>query len=171
MLKQYLECGKVTSCHGVQGEVKVQPWCDSPQFFCDLKSLYLDTNGTKAQVTSCRVHKNMVILRLADCTTAEQAVKLRGTIFYMNREESSLAPGEYFVQDLLDMMVYDVDSGRLYGKIVDVRPTGANDVYHIEFANGSIQLIPAIPEVIIEVNPEEGTMKIRPMEGLFDIED
>ena len=41
MLQQYLEIGKITNAHGVMGEVKVQPWCDSPEFFCQLQLFYL----------------------------------------------------------------------------------------------------------------------------------
>ena len=52
-----------------------------------------------------------------------------------------------------------------------VSPTGANDVYHIRFADGKERLIPAIPQVVLEIDLESNVMKIRPLEGLFDDED
>ena len=55
--------------------------------------------------------------------------------------------------------------------MAQVSPTGANDVYHIRFADGKERLIPAIPQVVIEVDLDGGVMKIRPLEGLFDDED
>ena len=42
MKHQYLEVGKVTNIHGLMGEVKVQPWADSPEFLCQFKTLYVD---------------------------------------------------------------------------------------------------------------------------------
>ena len=39
MQNQYLEVGKVTNVHGLMGEVKVQPWADSPEFLCQFKTL------------------------------------------------------------------------------------------------------------------------------------
>ena len=39
MLQQYLEVGKVTGVHGLMGEVRVQPWADSPEFLCQFKTL------------------------------------------------------------------------------------------------------------------------------------
>ena len=57
----------------------------------------------------------------------------------------------------------------VYGKIVDVTQTGANDVYHIEDEFGKVTLIPAIPQVIIQTDIEQGIMKITPLEGLFDL--
>ena len=49
----------------------------------------------------------------------------------------------------------------------EVSPTGANDVYHI-VQEGKTVLIPAIRQVIVETDPDQGIMRIRPLEGLFD---
>ena len=68
----------------------------------------------------------------------------------------------------MGLSVYDVDSGKLYGTICDITETGANDVYHIKFEDGSIQLIPVIPDVIIHIDIDADRMEIRPLKGLFD---
>ena len=39
--KQFLEIGKIINTHGVRGEVKIAPWCDSPEDFCELSRVYL----------------------------------------------------------------------------------------------------------------------------------
>ena len=53
----------------------------------------------------------------------------------------------------------------------DVLETGANDVYVISRGDGSKELlVPAIPDVIVETNLEDGFMTIRPLKGLFDDE-
>ena len=67
------------------------------------------------------------------------------------------------------MQVIDVDNGKLYGTLCDVTQTGANDVYHLD-ANGKLLLVPAIEQVVIEINLEQNKMLIRPLEGLFDDE-
>ena len=69
--------------------------------------------------------------------------------------------GEYLIQDLMGLKVVDVDDGHLYGELTQVSPTGANDVYHIRFADGKERLIPAIPQVVLEVDLDGGVMKIR----------
>ena len=66
MRKQYLECGKVVTTHGVAGEVRLQPWCDSPEELVGVKTLYLDAAGTEpVRIVRARPHKNVVILRFA----------------------------------------------------------------------------------------------------------
>ena len=41
-MKEFLECGKIVSTHGVRGEVKAEVWMDSPEEMTALKTLYLD---------------------------------------------------------------------------------------------------------------------------------
>ena len=45
MRKQFLDTGKIVGTHGIRGEVRIDPWCDSPEFLCAFKKLYLDENG------------------------------------------------------------------------------------------------------------------------------
>ena len=32
MKKQFLEAGRIVGTHGVRGEMRVEPWCDSADF-------------------------------------------------------------------------------------------------------------------------------------------
>jgi ribosome maturation factor rimM len=72
---------------------------------------------------------------------------------------------------LLGVKAVDADSGRDYGAVTDVLKTGANDVYEITGDDGKAYLLPAIPMTVIEIRLEEGLMRIRPIEGIFDHED
>ncbi len=38
MKKQFLDSGKIVGTHGIKGEVRIDPWCDSPNFSVLLKS-------------------------------------------------------------------------------------------------------------------------------------
>ena len=39
-MKKMLESGKIVNIHGLNGEVKAAPWCDSPDFLCGFDILY-----------------------------------------------------------------------------------------------------------------------------------
>ncbi len=168
MKKQYLECGRIVSTHGVRGEVKVEPWCDSPDFLLDFDAFYVGKEQKEMQVEGARVHKTMVLLKLCGVDTPEQGMALRGKMLFIDRSKVSLEEGEYFVQDLIGLSVYDADDGRLYGRLVEVSQTGANDVYHIRFEDGKIGLVPKIPQVVLGIDIEGGRMEIRPLPGLFE---
>ena len=166
--KKLLEVGKIVSVFGIKGEVKVQPWCDTPQFICDFDTLYYKS-GTPVVVERSRVQKNMVVMKIEGTDTVEDAQKLRNRVLYIDRDDVELDEGCYFVQDLIGLTVIESKDGKVYGKISDVSETGANDVYHIKDEDGREYLIPAIPDVIDSVDIEGGVMKITALDGLFDI--
>lgn len=172
MIKQYLEIGQIVSTHGIKGELRVNPWCDSPEFFKKFKTLYFDKNGEEqARVLSCRPHGNVVILMLDGIDSVEKAQKNRNRVLFMNRDDAELPDGQYYIQDLLDCEVFDADDeSRRYGVITDVSQTGANDVWHIT-DGGREYLIPAIPSVVCETDVKAGVIKIRPLRGIFEDED
>ncbi len=173
MIKEYLELGEIVGTHGIRGEIRVNPWCDSPEFAAKFKTLYFDSNGGCAvQIKSARPHGNIVLLTIKDVDTVEQAQKLRGKILYMKRSDAKLPKGSYFIAELIGCTVYDADEPeKIYGTLSDVSATGANDVWHITDENGREYLIPAIPDVCVETDVAKNRVVIRPLKGIFDDED
>lgn len=168
MKKQFLECGKIVTTQGIKGEVRVQPWCDTPGFLLGFGTLYLEKGKTPLEVERSRAQKNMVVLKIKGIDTVEAAVEMRNRVLFVNRDDVELEEGECFVQDLIGCAVVDADTGADYGEIYDVRPTGANDVYYLRDGAGVERLVPVIPDVVLERDLEAGVVKIRPLEGLFD---
>lgn len=171
MKKQYLDSGKIVGTHGIKGEVRIEPWCDSPEFLCAFKKLYLDENGQTFIEVKSRPHKNITLAKINGVDTIEEAEKFRGKIVYINREDITLDEGVNFVQDLIGLEVRDAENGTVYGKITDVLRTGANDVYEITDSNNKKYLAPVIDEVVEEINVDGGFVLIHPMKGIFDDED
>lgn len=170
MIKQYLETGKIVGTHGVRGMVRVQPWCDSGDFLCSFRTLYTDAGGkNKLKVISAKPHGNVVIMALENVNSIEDAEKLRGSVIYIDRRDTRLPEGRYFISDLLGCGVTHADTGEDLGVITDISSTGANDVWHIT-RDGREYLVPAIDDVIVTVNPAGESVVIRPLKGIFDHE-
>ena len=167
-MKKYLEIGKIVSVHGLKGDVKVEPWCNEPEFICEFDILYSKDGKKKYEIEHSRVQKNMVIMKLKGVDSVEDGQAMRNKILFMDRDDVELEEGYYFFQDLIGLTVFDADSLETYGKIKDVFQTGANDVYHIKSDEGKSYYIPAIAEVIVKTDIKDGKMYIRPLEGLFD---
>ncbi|MBQ2815250.1 MAG: 16S rRNA processing protein RimM [Clostridia bacterium] len=171
MLKKYIEAGKITGTHGIRGEMRLDTWCDSPEFMMRFKTLYLTSDGKeKWSKVSCRPHKNIAIIKVPEINSVEEADAFRGKIVYIDRTDAKLPKDKYFVQDLIGIDVFDVDSDRCYGKITDVSKTGANDVWHITNESGEY-LIPVIDDVVISVDIDNQKVQIRALKGIFDDED
>ena len=165
MQNQYLEVGKVTNVHGLMGEVKVQPWADSPEFLCQFKTLYVDEAHWPIQVERARVHKNMVIMKFEGLTDVPGALSLRNAILYIDRSDAKLPEGSFFLADIYGLEVRDAASGEVLGEIADVLTLPANNVYVVR--GGARELmIPAVPQFIAETNIEAGYIRVNMMEGL-----
>lgn len=167
--QRYLEAGEIVGTHGVRGEVRVRPECDSPDVLAGLRRLYFD-RGERAVRIRARAHKNLALIKLDGVDTVEAAAALRGTMLYLDRKDLKLEQGQYFICDLIGCSVVDDDTGEVYGECTDVTHTGANDVYHMRTTAGKEVLIPAIPSVIRAVNVDKNEIRIFAMLGLFDDE-
>ncbi|MDE6538895.1 MAG: ribosome maturation factor RimM [Ruminococcus sp.] len=165
MKKEYLEAGKIVNTHGIKGEVKIMPYTDVPELLCEFDRLFL--NKQEIFIERSRVAKNMVIAKFEGVDTPEQAEKLRNKILYMHRDDLELDDDTYFIQDLIGIEVRDAETGVIYGKIVDVMQTGANDVYVITGSDKEY-LIPAIADVVVSTDIDNNVMTIKVLNGLFD---
>lgn len=167
-MKQFLELGKINNTHGIKGEVKVALWCDDINYVKQLKTVYLDSNGKKLlTLVSARPQKSIGILKFAEITTVEQAQELKNKVLYCNRDDAKIEDGKHYLADIIGCYVVDIDTDEEYGKIVDVLNYGSCDIYDVE-SWGKHTLIPAIDDVVKEINTEYQVIKIKPMKGLFD---
>jgi len=170
MKKQYLQSGKIVGTHGIRGMVRIQPWCDSAEFLCGFKKLYLDADGTNIiNISTAKPHGNVVLAAIKGIDTIEDAESLRNKVVYINRNDVKLEEERYFIEDIIGSTVFDADTNKILGEICDVSATGANDVWHIKSGEKEY-LIPCIDEVVISVDIDLGQVVIRPLKGIFDDE-
>lgn len=170
-MKKYLDTGKIVATQGLKGEVRIDPWCNDPDFLCSFKKIYLDEKGAnKLKVISKRRQKNIVIMKFENINDIDTAKKLCGKTIYIDRSDAKLEKGEYFIQDILGIDVFDDETNVNYGKVTDVFKTGANDVYEITNPENKKYLIPVIDGVVLKTDVEKRIMKIKPLKGIFDDE-
>ena len=141
--------GVIAGTHGLHGEVKVFPTTDEPRRFLDLKQVIMDTGREERvlKIRSVKFFKKFVILGFEEMNRIEDVERLKGSELLIPREDAiELEEGEYFIPDLLGLKV-TTDDGRELGVIKDVIETGA----------------------ILDVNLEEGSMKVHLLPGLENL--
>lgn len=166
-MREFLEAGRIINKRGLGGELKIESYCDSPDMFCSFEKVYLDSNGKdERKVLSAKLYKEWVYLKIEGITTAEDADKVRNKIIYVNRNDIEIDDDCIFIDDILGLDVIDADNGTVYGKLDEVFNRGASDIYRV--LNGDKEyLIPAVDEIVIEIDVEKGIF-IRPIPGLID---
>jgi len=167
---EWATIGKVVAPFGIHGEIKVLSLTDIPNRFAELEVIYLGSDHIRHTIISVRPYKgDMVVMKLAGIEDANTAETLRN--FDLSIPLSQLAPlppDSYYQHDIIGLEVATID-GQNVGKIVDIMVTGSNDVYIIEGKTpGREILIPAIKDVIKQVDLIRKLMYIEPMKGLLD---
>ena len=161
MPDQFLECGKIVNSHGIRGEVKIQPWADSPEVLCALPALY--SYGRKVAIRSARVHKGNVIALLEGVEDVDQAMLLKNKVVCLDRGDLKLPEGTFFLADLMGLRVID-EAGVELGVLREVLSPSRQQVYVVK---GDRELmIPAVPQFILETNVAGGYIKVRLIEGM-----
>ena len=147
---------------GVRGEVKIQPWADTPDFLTGFEHLYID--GAPVKVLSAKVHKGCVIAALEGVVDIEGSIKLKNKTVSIAREDVQLEQGRHFIADLVGLRAIDSTTGGEIGTVTDVLTLPANNVYVVKGAKEI--LIPAVPEFVREININEGYISFNLIEGL-----
>ena len=167
-MEEYFEIGQIVNTSGLIGVLKIKPFTDDIKEFSNLKTIYIKTkNGlTEFKIEQVRYVKNMVMLKLTGIDTVEEAEKYRNLYIKILRDqEEELEEGSYYVVDILGCKV-NTDTNQELGKVVDVFQTGSNDVYVVKDEQGKQILLPAIKQVIKNVDVKNKIIIVHLLEGL-----
>lgn len=169
-MEKYLEIGQIVNTFGIKGQVKIVPFTDDITRYDELKEIYVEKkNELKLfQIEQVNYKKNMVILKLKGIETVEEAEKLRNCYLKIDRKDAKELPKDtYFIVDLLGLDVY-TDEGKLLGKVDDIYNTGSSDIYVVKDELGKQILLPAIKDVLKEVDLENQKIIVHLIKGLVD---
>ena len=175
-VSRFIECGKIINTHGCRGDVKAEPWTDTPRDLIDLGRVFIGDGEDKKEIKILRgsvMQGRFLMLSLEGVDTMDAADALRNTVLYAAREDFHLAEGQYFLSDALGLPVYDTREGRegnLLGTVTDISPNAASDIYTVKTPDGAEVLVPAIPVFVTEVIPGE-CVRMAPIDGMFENRD
>lgn len=165
-----INVGKIVGTHGYKGTMKVELLTDFPERFKQLKRIKVQAkSGVKDYVIeSANMQSTLLLIKLQGIESKEEAQLFRGALLSVREDEAFPLPeGSYYHFQLIGLEVMDHSKG-LLGKITDILETGANDVYVIDSPEYGEILLPAIKQVIKEVDLNEGIMRVELLEGLLD---
>ena len=158
---QYLEIGQIVNTHGIRGEVRIQPWADSPDFLLRFKTFYI--GGAPVKVRASRVHKGCVIALLDGITDVNAAMALKNKTLCIDRADAKLPKGSFFLADILGARVVTEDGTEL-GTLADTLELPGQRVYVVRGERE--HLIPAVPEFILHTDADAGVITVRLIEGM-----
>jgi 16S rRNA processing protein RimM len=124
--------------------------------------------GVRRTVLRARADREAWILQLEGLNDRTAAERFRGELLETPDSEVLRDDSEsYFIHELIGLRV-ETTAGAQLGEVVDVIQPGANDVYLVRRPDGAELLVPAIGEVIDEIDIRGRVMRITPLPGLLD---
>jgi 16S rRNA processing protein RimM len=172
MPQDLVTIGEVTRAHGLRGEVRVIPLTDDPKRFhrlveCVLWDASRDERETR-RISTARRHGEAVVVRFEGCETPEAAAALRGRLIALPRENALPPPEGRFYPWQLEGCRVVTEDGREVGHVTGIEHAPAQDLWVV--ADGATErLIPAVPEIVREVDLASRRVVIRPPEGLLEL--
>ncbi len=164
--QDWLPLGVLTAPWGLRGDLKLHLVADL-DLARRIKRIYVGRDRRPYDLAGVNRRGKAYTVKLAGIDSVEAAETLRGAEIGLPRAEAPPLPqGHYFVDQLIGLRVV-TSGGRDVGRVADVLATGANDVYVVRGDSGEV-LIPAIRDVVLEINPADGLIRIEPLPGLLD---
>jgi len=162
--------GKITKPQGIRGELRVVPYSGDPESILQLNTFI--TKGPDGalethELAKAAQHGNKTVISLRLFDNINQVQHLVGReIFVWRSQLPELPEGEYYWFDLVGLSVVTKD-GEPLGELSEIMSTGSNDVYVVRSGKREV-LIPALEDVVLEIDLNLRLMTVALPEGLLD---
>jgi 16S rRNA processing protein RimM len=161
--------GKITKAHGVRGEVSVLVLSEFPQRFAPGATVWLE-DGSPLTVASARPHGSRLLVSFEGVGDRARADGLRGRSLVIPESELPALPeGSWWPHELEGSAVV-TESGLTLGTLVEIVANPANDLW-VARRGDRETLIPAIRDVVVEVDLGAKRIVVRDVPGLTVPED
>ncbi|MDW7772055.1 MAG: ribosome maturation factor RimM [Desulfobulbaceae bacterium] len=167
----FILLGKISKPHGTRGELKIYPYSRQPENFMAYSRIWVAPDSGDKEfipyvVEQSRVQGKLALLKLAGCSTREDAEELVGSEIWLRRKDlPDLNEAEYYWLDLKDKKAVTED-GRELGKITAIFETGGHDILSVTGSSREY-LIPVHEEFIVRIEEFEVVLKLPP--GLLEM--
>jgi len=163
---EFLIVGQIARPHGVRGEMAMKILTDFPEHLADVETFYLGSHYEPLHAIRLRRVTGGILVLFDGVTSREQAERYRGALTHISLKDAvPLRDGEVYLYQIQGIRVVTEDGEEL-GRLADLIETGANDVYIVKNEQGEELLLPAIPDVIRNIDVAKQVMTVHLLAGL-----
>jgi 16S rRNA processing protein RimM len=158
----FVALGYLRRAHGVHGEMVMDILTDFPERLRPNRPVYLGEEHAPHRLGTVRLANKVMLVSIKGFTTPEEAARFRNSYVYIRTDSLPALPEDaYYYHELVGMAVLD-ETGKPLGELKEIIETGANDVYVVRNEAGAEILLPAIADVVLNVDIERQEMIVRP---------
>jgi 16S rRNA processing protein RimM len=170
MAEPLVPLGEIVATHGLLGWLKLNPFNPETKALATDVEVFLDQSGNQSvhELEASKPHKHQWLIKLRDLNSIDAAESYIGsTVSVAETALEVLAPGQYYHYQVIGFEVFAV-SGERIGTIASTMPTAGGELYLVTGPTKE-HLIPAVKEIIENVDFTERKMTINPPAGLLDL--
>lgn len=170
MAEQLVPLGEFVATHGLDGWLRLNSFNPHSETLTPGLAVYLDKSGarSKQEIESSKPHKKQFLIKLRGVDHIDKArPHIGATLLVEDAALAALEPGQYYQYQVIGFQVVDVD-GRVIGTLVRTLSTGGGALYVVQGPTKE-HLIPAVKEIVEQVDFAEKKMVINPPDGLLDL--
>lgn len=150
----------------MRGDILFTVTTDFPERLRPGTLVFFGDDKREIKITRRRPHNDGILFGFEGIATPEQAAKYTGkTVFVRAEDRPPLPEGEYYHHQIIGLDVFD-EAGASLGVVSEILETGANDVYVVKNPAGREILLPALEQVVLEIDLERKMMKVHLLPGL-----
>ena len=163
----FLAVGKLGRAHGVRGEIVLYPTTDFPERLQPEVQVFLGEEHVPMEIRGRRENKGILLLKFDGYDTPEEVEELRNKILFVRADDRPpLTDGEYYHHQIIGLQAVD-EQGKNLGNVTEILTTGSNDVYVVQPVDGQEILLPATEEVVLDIDLEQGLLRVHLIPGLL----
>lgn len=163
---EYLLVGTIRRPHGVHGEMLMEVATDFPERLQRGVKVFLGASHVPTVIAACRGHARGLLISFDGIDAPEAAGMYRNeAVWVLAADRPPLPKGQYYHHQLLGCTVEDETRGSL-GILAEILVTGANDVYVVKTPGGREVLLPAIADVVLQIDVAKRIIRVRVPEGI-----
>ncbi len=163
--------GAIIKAHGIRGEAVMDCFADSPALL--KPTVFLELPGhppREAAVQSFRPHQGRLLVQFEGIDSRNEAERLRGATVSIPRERlPQPGRGEAYLHDLIGLRVLLGETDEELGVLDAIDAGGAQELWRILTGSGKEILFPAVPQFVLDIDPEKGIVRISPPPGLLEL--
>ena len=174
---EWLVVGLITSCHGINGQVKVKSLSDFEERFIKPGMRWLQKDSeppSKIELTSGfkQPGKENFIIKFQGISTRNDAEQLKQLkILVKTNKLPELNNEEYHLLELINLQVKTLENEELkiIGKVIDLENEKNNLIVIELFKNHKKVLVPFVKEIVELVDIKNNFLIINPPKGLLEL--
>lgn len=152
----WITVGRFGRPHGIKGFVTIHSFTeprDNILRYTDWR-VFLNNEWQLIQLLSVAVQNKAIIAQIVGYPERESVARLTNLDIAVAKEQlADLEPGEYYWHDLIGMKVVN-QKGDVFGNVIEIMPTGSNDVLVVR--GEKKYLIPYLPgQFVTDINSEQ----------------